>query len=85
MINIIAGFLFLVGAAALLTWFMGMEVTIPFFNRLYERFPDTFTGDAAGTAQFIEMMAGHYLILFVVVGGLIWVIYESLWRKRNAV
>lgn len=85
MINIVAGFLFLVGAAALFTWFLGMEVTSPFLDRLVERFPDTFTGDVYSTLEFIQGMSGHYLILFVIIGGIIWVIYESLWRKRNAV
>lgn len=84
MINIIMGFLFLVGAAALMTWFLGTEVTLPFFERLLDKFPSTFTGDTYDTYEFIQAMAGNWMILFVVIGGLIWVVYESLWRKKNA-
>lgn len=83
MINVVMGFLFLVGVSALLVWFLGTEVTLPFYDRLLERFPDTFTGDTYETYQFIEAVAGNWLLLFVLIGGLIWVIYESLWRKRN--
>lgn len=80
-----AGFLFLVGAAALFSWFLGMEVTSPFLDRLLDRFPDTFTGETYDTLEFIQGMSEHYLILFVIIGGLIWVIYESFWRKRSVV
>jgi len=84
MINIVLGFLFLVGTSALFTWFLGTEFTLPFFARLLDRYPDTFTGDTYETYQFIEAMAGNWMILFVIIGGLIWVVYESLWRKRHA-
>lgn len=84
MINIIMIFLFLVAAAALMIWFLGVEVTLPLFERLIEKFPGTFTGDTYDTYQFIEAMSENWMILFVIIGGLIWVIYESLWRKHNA-